>query len=161
MAAPTEFYLSLGSNISPESHLRAAVRLLREYGEVPAISTVWESHAVGSDGPNFLNASIRFDAELSARTLKRTLIDNIEQDLGRIRSSDKNAARTIDLDILMENGRALNPRLWEHPFVILPMAELLPDFRHPGSGRSLRAEAALAAAALWIRPRPEIDLAGP
>lgn len=159
MPERSEFYLSLGSNIMPERNLAAALRLLAVYGEVRAVSGVWESKAVGSDGPNFLNVCVRFDVNTDAVGLKDRVIGPVERALGRTRSGNKNASRTIDLDILMEDDHPLNVLLWEHPFVILPMAELLPDVMHPRTGRALREEAPRAAASLWMRRRPDIDLA--
>jgi 2-amino-4-hydroxy-6-hydroxymethyldihydropteridine diphosphokinase len=158
MAITREFYLSLGSNIQPELHLADAVRLLQDFGEVRAISGVWESQAVGSEGPNFLNVSVRFHAEMNASHLKSNVVDPIERALGRRRSGDKNAPRTIDIDILLEDSRAVHTRLWKHPYVILPMAELLPQYAHPVTGRRLEDEAPLAAASIWIRRRPDVIL---
>lgn len=48
-----EAYLNLGSNIQPEDHFRKAIELLGKSGRVKAVSTVWESRAVGAQGPNF------------------------------------------------------------------------------------------------------------
>ena len=55
-----QVYLSLGSNIQPEVNLPRAVELLQEYGKFIKVSRAWESEAVGSDGPNFLNACVLF-----------------------------------------------------------------------------------------------------
>ena len=77
-------YLSLGSNIEPETHLPKAIQYLRDYGEVKSISTVWESNAVGSDGPNFLNVCVLFLSHLQPVELKEKIIRPIEAELGRI-----------------------------------------------------------------------------
>lgn len=148
------YYLSLGSNISPERHLVEAIRRLREYGEVSDISSAWESHAVGSDGPDFLNVCVGFAVHLTEADVKRSVVDVIETELGRTRTGDKYAPRTIDIDIVMDTGRALNLELWSHAFVVLPMSELLPDASHPLTGRRLADEAARAQASTWIRRRP-------
>lgn len=149
------YYLSLGSNISPERHLVEAIRRLREYGQVRDISSAWESHAVGSDGPDFLNVCLAFDADATPADLKRSVVDVIESELGRTRTGDKYAPRTIDIDIVMDSERALNLELWNHAFVVLPMSELLPDASHPLTGRRLADEAATAQASTWIRRRPD------
>ena len=151
-----QYYLNLGSNILPEVHLREAVRLLRAHGRVGEISSVWESHAVGSDGPNFLNVSLGFGTSVDAQELKDRVVADVEGRLGRVRTSDKNAPRTIDIDILMQDGTALNEDRWAHAFVVLPMAELLPDARHPGTGNRLADEAVRAYSTLWIRRRPDV-----
>ena len=69
-----QVYLSLGSNIQPEVNLPEAVKLLQEYGEIRKISTAWESAAVGSDGPNFLNACALLITSLAKADLKEKCI---------------------------------------------------------------------------------------
>src|SRR5574337_356894 len=93
-------HLSIGSNIAPEYHLRRGIALLREHGKVERISTVWESHAVGTQGPNFLNACALLLSTSSTAELKAGVLRPIEAALGRVWSEDKNAPRTIDLDIV-------------------------------------------------------------
>jgi 2-amino-4-hydroxy-6-hydroxymethyldihydropteridine diphosphokinase len=149
------YYLSLGSNISPERHLVEAIRRLRTFGDVRDVSSAWQSHAVGSDGPDFLNVCVGFATRLTAADVKGDVVDSIERELGRTRTGDKYAPRTIDIDIVMDTGRALNLELWNHAFVVLPMSELLPDASHPLTGRRLADEAATARASTWIRRRPD------
>jgi 2-amino-4-hydroxy-6-hydroxymethyldihydropteridine diphosphokinase len=149
------YCLSLGSNISPERHLVEAIRRLRDYGQVRDVSSAWESHAVGSDGPDFLNVCVVFAVDATPAEVKRNVLDAIESELGRTRTGDKYAPRTIDIDIVMDNGRALNLELWSHAFVVLPMSELQPEASHPLTGRRLADEAASAQATTWIRRRPD------
>ncbi|MFH1184273.1 MAG: 2-amino-4-hydroxy-6-hydroxymethyldihydropteridine diphosphokinase [Chloroflexota bacterium] len=156
MRRPHRYYLSLGSNIEPERNLARAIRRLRGYGEVQDTSGVWESHAVGSDGPDFLNVCIGFSTRVGAFELKREVVESIETALGRAKAPDKNAPRTIDIDILMQDGQPLNPERWGHAFVVLPMAELLPDMPHPISGKRLAEESVDVRASMWIHRRPDI-----
>ncbi len=156
MSPRHEFYLGLGSNIEPVPNLRKAIARLREKGEILAFSSVWESQAVGSAGPNFLNLCIRYAAGDDEEQLKRLVLIPIEASLGRVRTSDKNAPRTIDIDVLVADGHAVNPKRWAHAFVVLPLSELLPDFTHPLSGARLVDAAAAATANTWIVRRPEV-----
>ncbi len=156
MSLPHEFYLGLGSNVEPRPNLSKAIVLLGEKGEILAFSSVWESRAVGSPGPNFLNLCMRYTASQNEEELKRLVLLPIEASLGRVRTSDKNAPRTIDIDILVADGRAVNPQRWVHAFVVLPLSELLPDFKHPLSGQRLAQAAAAAAGKTWIVRRPGI-----
>ena len=156
MSEQHAFYLSLGSNIHPESNLPRAIQRLREFGQIPAISNAGESQAEGSDGPNYLNAALLFMTITQMDDLKPMVIRPIEADLGRVRSSDKNAPRTIDIDIMVADGEPLNTNRWAYPFVIVPMSELLPDFIHPLSHERLVDAAAEACAKTWIIQRPEI-----
>lgn len=151
-------YLSLGSNIWPESYLPKAIQLLGEHGQVVEISSVWESHAVGSDGPNFLNACLLFLTNLSAYDLNEQMIREIEAELGRMRTADKNSPRTIDIDILLFDNKPLNVEFWDYAFVAVPLAELIPGFMHPSSGESLTRVAEQVKARTWIVKREDVSL---
>jgi len=86
---------------------------------------------------------------MAPRDLKFGLLRRIEADLGRVRTADKYAARTIDLDILLYGDRIIDqpdlkvpdPDLRERAFLIVPLAELAPDVVLPDDGRAA-AEAA-------------------
>jgi 2-amino-4-hydroxy-6-hydroxymethyldihydropteridine diphosphokinase len=150
------FYLSIGSNIQPEINLPKTINILGGYGCVRALSNAWESLAVGADGPNFLNASLLFTTELSTRELKQIVIRSIEADLGRVRSKDKNAPRTIDIDIIMVDDKPINIERWNHPFVVVPMSELAPGISHPIENQKLSQVAKEMISKTWIKLRPGI-----
>ncbi len=144
---PNLAYLSLGSNIEPERNLAAAVDWLGRWGRVQAVSTVWESAPAGfADQPNFLNAAALLETGLSAQALRQEAITSIETALGRVRTTDKNAPRPIDIDIMLFNRDVLqvgrrhipDPEVLERPFVAIPLAEIAPDYVHPEIGRTLR-----------------------
>jgi len=151
-------YLSLGSNIQPEAHLPQAIQMLRDHGKVEAVSTVWQSHAVGSDGPDFLNACILLLSSLQSLELKELVLRPIEAKMGRVRSADKNAPRTIDLDPVLCDGTPLNIEFWAYAFVIVPLAELIPDFIHPVSGEPLSKMATRIQSQTWIMPRYNVPI---
>jgi 2-amino-4-hydroxy-6-hydroxymethyldihydropteridine diphosphokinase len=75
-------YLSLGSNIQPETHLVKAIELLQNYGKIEKISSAWESRSVGAPGPNFLNACLLLVTRLSNVELKEQVLLPIETGLG-------------------------------------------------------------------------------
>jgi 2-amino-4-hydroxy-6-hydroxymethyldihydropteridine diphosphokinase len=140
-------YLSLGSNIEPEYNLPAAVALLDQYGLVRAVSSVWESPALGfSDQPDFLNAAVVLETDLSAQALREEAIEAVEAALGRVRTGNKDAPRTIDIDIMFFNRdivrvnrrRIPDPEVLERPFVAIPLAEIAPGYIHPETGQALR-----------------------
>ena len=135
-----DVYLSLGSNIEPEFHLPQAVAELKQFGQIKAVSSVWQSSAIGTSGqPDFLNAALLLETSLSAMELRQKAIAQIENSLGRVRTEDKNAPRTIDIDIVLFNhdildfGRRRIPdsELLNHAYVAIPMAEVAPDYHHP------------------------------
>ena len=155
-------FLSLGSNIEPESNLPAAVKLLGWFGYVRAASSVWETEPVGlADQPNFLNAAVLLETALSAQALRDEAITQIEESLGRVRTENKNEPRTIDIDIMLFNQDTLqigqrhipDPEILERPFVAIPLAEIAPDYVHPELGQTLQQIAAsLPAAEMALRP---------
>jgi 2-amino-4-hydroxy-6-hydroxymethyldihydropteridine diphosphokinase len=147
-------FLGLGSNLGDRAaNLRAALRALRDVVELRAVSRVYETEPVGNpDQPDFWNLVVEVDTKLDAVSLLAAL-KGIERALGRV-PAFRNAPRTIDIDILaygplVVKTRELeipHPRLHERTFVLYPLAEVAPDFRHPASGKSIsEMMAALAA----------------
>jgi 2-amino-4-hydroxy-6-hydroxymethyldihydropteridine diphosphokinase len=139
-------YLSLGSNIDPEKNLPAAVRDLGRFGRVLRISSVWQSSPVGGPGqPDYLNAALLLETVLTAENLKINGIAAVEALLGRARGRDRNAPRTIDIDIMLFDREQLrlgdrsipDQEVLERPFVAIPLAEIAPDYIHPVTGESL------------------------
>jgi 2-amino-4-hydroxy-6-hydroxymethyldihydropteridine diphosphokinase len=128
----------LGSNIEPEVHLPEALAYLTRRLEVIERSSVWETPPVGASGPNFLNAVVFFYTNLDAKTLREELLLPVETALGRVRLSDPNAPRTIDLDILIFAGQVVEPEIWTQAHWAVPLAELLPDFQTPDSGETVQ-----------------------
>ncbi len=149
-------FLSLGSNIRPQENLPRAVALLREYGEVRAVSTAWESRALGTPGPNFLNACVLLITPLPLTEIKPQIVQPVETALGRVRLPDKNAPRTIDIDVIMVDDVPLDARHWEVAFIVVPLAELAPHMPHPRSGEALAEVARRLRSHTWIVERPEV-----
>ena len=127
--------ISIGSNIHPSENVRKSIELLSKYTRVRKISNVYRSPAVNRpDQPWFYNCAVMIETDLSAELLRSDVLARIETDLGRVRTSDKFAARTIDLDLMvcrsMAEGtpdRATVPAdVLKHTHVALPLAELDP-----------------------------------
>jgi 2-amino-4-hydroxy-6-hydroxymethyldihydropteridine diphosphokinase len=148
--------LSLGSNINPIQNIIRALDLLCQQTGVQRVSSAWETPAVGSDGPDFLNAAVWIETRWSISVIKNEIIRSIETQLRRVRTADKNAPRTIDIDILVDQEEVLEPALWEYAFLAIPVAELLPDFRNPQTGEPLRQIAARLAQTTRLKHRPEV-----
>jgi 2-amino-4-hydroxy-6-hydroxymethyldihydropteridine diphosphokinase len=149
-------YLSLGSNIQPEMNLPKAIDLLLEYGEVHRVSSAWESEAVGSEGPNFLNACVLFITPLLYPELKEQVIHPIEAKLGRKRSADKYAPRTIDIDIVLFDDQSCNDKFWKQAFVVVPFAEIYPNYQSPLAQESIVETASRLRQKVWMETRPEV-----
>jgi 2-amino-4-hydroxy-6-hydroxymethyldihydropteridine diphosphokinase len=143
-------FISLGSNIEPKSNLLAAAKALSTLGVATAASNVYRNPAVGPiPQPDYLNAAVCISTQLQALEIRRMLRE-IERDLGRIRTQDKYAPRTIDLDLCLLGGLILNqdplilpdPDLVERAHLAVPMAELDAEFIHPVLNRNLASIAA-------------------
>jgi 2-amino-4-hydroxy-6-hydroxymethyldihydropteridine diphosphokinase len=132
-------YLGLGANLGDRAEtLRRALGDLSKTGQVVRVSSLYETEPVGyADQPRFLNAVALLETDLGPdELLART--STIEQAHGRQRSF-ANAPRTLDIDILFYNELIIrsatltipHPRLPERAFVLVPLAEIAPDLRHP------------------------------
>ncbi len=156
--------LALGSNVrgrwgTPRETLALAVKRLEESdGIVEAVSGVWRSVPFGPVvQPPFLNAAMILWTDLSPHALMK-LLRRLEDDAGR-RRGRKWGPRALDLDLLDHDGRVITPtgagrpdgrRALHHlqqrglilphpaialrPFVLLPLAEIAPQWRHPANG---------------------------
>ena len=73
--------------------------------------------------------------------------------MGRVRTADKNAARPIDLDIILFDGLILDPTIWLFAHRAVPVAEILPDICSR-AGRPLKEAAAkfMSEGSIWLRP---------
>ncbi|MGW8249514.1 MAG: 2-amino-4-hydroxy-6-hydroxymethyldihydropteridine diphosphokinase [Anaerolineales bacterium] len=148
--------LSLGSNIDPADNLNSAVELLKEHMTVLGVSRAWRTPAVGTHGPDFLNAAVLVETECPPKILKNEVLYKIEAQLGRVRSKDKYAPRTIDIDIVIYDDCVLDRDLWSYPHLALPVSELLPELVEPFSGRRLETIARELARKSGLSPCPEI-----
>jgi 2-amino-4-hydroxy-6-hydroxymethyldihydropteridine diphosphokinase len=144
MSRPATAYIGLGANLGDRAAtLHEAARRLGELGTITAVSSFYETEPVGfREQPSFLNAVIVLETDLPPAALFDALLA-IERDLGRVRSF-RNAPRTLDLDILLQDDLVMDtpeltlphPRMHERAFVLAPLAEIAPDVRHPVFGSS-------------------------
>lgn len=140
----SRIFLGLGSNIEPEKNLGIAVRALREtYGELE-MSSVYRSAAIGFDGDDFLNLVVAFRSDDEPLEVCDE-IERLHNLVGRVRGSQKWAARPLDIDLLLYNDAVIDERpvrvprsdILEYSFVLRPLAELAPDLVHPVTGKTM------------------------
>jgi 2-amino-4-hydroxy-6-hydroxymethyldihydropteridine diphosphokinase len=156
MTAPEhQACLLLGSNIQPESNLALGVDLLRKKVKIVRISSVWETPSVGAAGPDFLNLALLNTTPLQAGDLKMKVLRPLEAQLGRLRSTDKNAPRPIDLDIILFDDQLLDPSLWYFAHRAVPVSEILPGYRS-STGDILSQVASRLAETTPIRLKPGV-----
>jgi 2-amino-4-hydroxy-6-hydroxymethyldihydropteridine diphosphokinase len=146
--------IGLGANLPsadfgpPAKTLEAAIAAIAATGiKVAARSPFYESAPVPeSEQPWFVNSVIRVETALKPGPLLKVLL-GIERQFGRQRSVP-NAPRTLDLDLLAHGAVVTgadacpilpHPRMHLRAFVLLPLAEIAPNWRHPGEQTPLRA----------------------
>ncbi len=133
-------YLSLGSNLGDRAaHIARAIGELAPAGiRVVRRSSLYVTEPVGLRRQNwFLNCVVEAETDLMPRQLLQALL-RIERKFGRRRILP-NGPRTMDLDILFYGSSIIrsrdltipHPRLQERRFVLVPLAELAPELRHP------------------------------
>jgi 2-amino-4-hydroxy-6-hydroxymethyldihydropteridine diphosphokinase len=149
-------YLSLGSNIQPETNLARALELLQKYGTLEKISSAWESESVGAPGPHYLNVCGLLVTSLTQKELKEQALLPIESGLGRQRGTDKFAPRTIDIDIVLFDRKSCDDRYWEQAFVVVPLAEIIPEYQNPLTRELISETAARLRTQVWMETRPEV-----
>ena len=145
----TDVYLGLGSNVGNRaSHLAAAVQACNEDRNIHVIaeSSVIETEPIGNtnQGP-FLNQVIQIATEYRPVELLERCLE-IEASRGRIRV-EKWGPRTLDIDILFfgtvqckEDGLEIpHPEVCKRDFVMMPLSEIAPTFRHPVTGHDIGA----------------------
>lgn len=141
--------IGLGANLASPSHgaprdtLAAALDRISQSGVgVIAVSSWYSSAPVpASSQPRFVNAVAALESDLAPGPLLR-LLHAIERDFGRVRGAP-NAARVIDLDLLDYDGLVRDdwpvlphPRLAGRAFVLRPLLDICPDWRHPVTGET-------------------------
>ena len=139
-------FIGLGSNLGdPKATVRAGCAALAALPQVQLAdaSSLYRSAPVGhADQPDFVNAVARLVTECTPHALLASLLA-IEKRFGRERSLP-NAARTLDLDLLLYDADAIDlpglavphPRMHERAFVLAPLLEIAPDCVIPGRGRA-------------------------
>jgi 2-amino-4-hydroxy-6-hydroxymethyldihydropteridine diphosphokinase len=137
-------YLSLGSNQEPQRYLPAAIASLRARFGAITVSPAYRSRSVGFDGADFVNLAVGLDTDLSPEALNDWL-HALEDSHGRRRDLPRYSNRMLDIDIVFYDALVLDgtghlqiPRKeLQHAFVLRPIADIAPAFRHPQSGLSM------------------------
>jgi len=132
-----KIYISIGSNQDAEQQVRFGIRQLSYYFSELKLSRVYESEAVGFEGDNFLNLVASAKTQMTISQVDQAF-KHIEKVAGRVRGETKYSNRTLDIDLLLYDEvvcdkpvRLPRGEILDHAFVLLPLAEIAPDLKHP------------------------------
>jgi GTP cyclohydrolase IA len=139
--------VAIGSNIDPERNVPVALARL---GALPSLrildtSGLYRAKAVGTRGPDFLNAAVLVETDLEPAAL-RVELRAVESGLGRVRTADRNAPRTIDLDLVLFEGFSgtvdgaviPDPDLERYGHLAVPAADVAPSWECGADARTLK-----------------------
>lgn len=139
--------LGLGSNLGDRvRNLERALEHLKHGVRLERLSSIYETEPVGDrEQPWFLNM-VCYGATLMKPDALLAYIHRVEEDLGRERGAKRSGARTVDIDILAHDDLVIDepdlkiphPRLAERAFVLEPLAEIAPEWRHPVEGKTAK-----------------------
>ena len=141
-------FFGLGSNMEPVANLALGVAELRErFGEL-TLSNVYQSKTLGFEGDDFLNMVVAVQTDKSPESICEE-IEEIHDKSGRERGSARFVSRPLDIDLLIYDQLVENrppvkvPRkdVLEYSFVLVPLAEIAPEFVHPVTRRNFAAHA--------------------
>ena len=140
-------YIGLGSNLGDRiRNLEGALQRFVSIGVLKAVSSTYETKPWGVDEyqPRYLNQVAVVQTTLDPLEIVTELLA-IEYAMGRVRE-EKNASRTLDLDLLLHGQTVLeasgvtvpHPRMHERAFVLIPLVEIAPELLHPVLNRTIR-----------------------
>ena len=142
----TVAYIGIGSNVGDRvENLRQALEHLDGIMSLERLSATYETAPrYVLDQPPFLNMAVGGDTPLEPLLLLEQL-KKFEIDIGRVPTEERYGPRAIDLDILFYGSDVVNepglsiphPLMAEREFVLRPLADIAPNFRHPVMGRSV------------------------
>lgn len=119
-----------GSNIEPDLNVPIAIELIKHsHILIKQSSLLITKPIMHKNNPNFHNGALLIETTL-AREEFNQFLKNVEIKIGRIKTTDKYAARTIDLDIIVWNGDIINDDFYTREFVKKSVLEILPNIKY-------------------------------
>lgn len=134
-------FLCVGGNMGDRlANIHEVKRQITDAGcQIELESGIYQTKAWGViDAPDYYNQILKVNTLMDGKSLMAALLE-IEKKMGRVRGDNRNASRTMDIDILFYNSEIINsemlevphPRLHLRNFVLIPLNEIASDFVHP------------------------------
>ncbi|WP_030006087.1 2-amino-4-hydroxy-6-hydroxymethyldihydropteridine diphosphokinase [Picosynechococcus sp. NKBG042902] len=151
--AQNRVYLSVASNIQPEANILQAMTELKQFCQLKAISRCFVTDAIPAPGqaptkdlPYYINCVAFVETAYEATAFKFDVLRSLETKLGRVRTADKYAPRTLDLDILLFNDAVIqaenlvipDPDIKKRWFLTQGILDINPDLSLPDDAQPLR-----------------------
>lgn len=146
--------LLIGSNIDPINNIKQAIKEISRIIPLTKQSSLWETKPIGTAGENFYNMALSISTSVDLNVLKFDVLRNIEIRLGRVRSSDKYAPRTIDIDIILDGDTIVEANIWHYAYIAVPVSELFPGLICAETHQTLKEVAAILIKKSWIKKHP-------
>ncbi|RMC36547.1 2-amino-4-hydroxy-6-hydroxymethyldihydropteridine diphosphokinase [Paracoccus alkanivorans] len=156
---------SAGADVGETLRLAASILHENPNTTITSFSRFWKTPAMpAGSGPDYVNAALTLRTTLPAQDLL-SLLHEIEARFGRDRSTGRWSSRVLDLDLIALDDQILpdgdtqrlcmrlsperqrtsapetlilpHPRLQDRGFVLAPLAEIAPEWRHPVTGQSV------------------------
>lgn len=119
--------IGVGSNIAPEENIPKARLQLAQRFKVLKESSFVRTKPVGqTNQADFVNGVILIEVR-EGYDETRAILKTIEQEMGRVRSENKYEPRVIDFDIIIWNGKVVDPDFYSRDFLRASVSEILPD----------------------------------
>lgn len=139
-------YIAVGSNIDPAQNILKALRILKEFSPILALSPFYRNRPLNRpEQQDFYNGVLETHLNTEPGWFKSSILRTVESRTGRIRTKDPYASRVIDLDLILIDDTAYqsddlvlpDPDIFSRPFLAIPLFNLRPDLEIAGSGESL------------------------
>lgn len=142
----TVAFLALGSNINPEKNILDAARLLAEHVKIIKSSKIYITEPLqGRVQTEYWNCVLKIETDIEPSRLKQEVLRSIESELGRTRTLDKYASRTMDIDLILYEDLQVrtddmiipDPAIRERAFLAVPLCEVQPDLAMPDTKEAI------------------------
>ena len=122
------YIVAIGSNIEPEKNTKAVLSILKKETKLQGTATFRKTAPVGyQNQADFLNSAVYMVSDSDYGEF-RAYLKSVEKDLGRVKGKFKSGPRTIDLDIIIHNGKVVDEDFYTASYISEPVSELIENY---------------------------------